>query len=85
MGVMVEAAGIEPASEDLHPGRLHAYPPFNTTLRLPGGGECRNGRLYSFHPILTDIGIGLSHIVMPNLPPVGAETVDTGRFYAARA
>ena len=29
---MVEAAGIEPASEDLNPQLLHAYPvPFNLT------------------------------------------------------
>ena len=81
---MVEAAGIEPASEDLHLVRLHAYSCVYTTNASPhtAGRIARDP--VNFSPTPTGVRMGLSCFATP-FHPRQDRKIRTLAIYAARA
>ena len=81
---MVEAAGIEPASEDLHPRRLHAYSPFFTAPSGPRRkGPVKGGARWFFVHRLRASAVAYPTLRRPFIPGGSGKS---GRWpYAARA
>ena len=65
---LVEAAGIEPASESTLPLALHVYPIEYLTTQPPNGHGCHAAVLYFLAPVIQACLVAILWIMTPDAP-----------------